>query len=144
MKCPACSSMETKVIDSRMVNEGSAIRRRRSCEFCAHRFTTLERLVITDLVVLKRDETKELYDRAKLKRALLIAFGKHHASLETINELILQLENKRSWSKEITSEDLGQDVLAALETVNEFAYVRFASVFMKFGGIDDFRRMLSR
>lgn len=106
MKCPICASMETKVIDSRTVNDGGAIRRRRSCEFCKKRFTTLERLVITDLVVVKRDNTKELYDQSKLKRALMVSFGKHHASLETINELIVQLENKRSGSKEITSEQL--------------------------------------
>lgn len=134
--------METKVIDSRTVNDGGAIRRRRSCEYCEKRFTTLERLVITDLVVMKRDDTKELYDQSKLKRALMVAFGKHHASLETINEIIVQLENKRSGSKEITSEQLWQDVLEALKWVNEFAYVRFASVFMRFGGIDDFRAML--
>lgn len=142
MKCPACWSMETKVIDSRTVNKGAAIRRRRSCEFCEKRFTTLERLVITDLVVIKRDDTKELYDQSKLKRALMVAFGKHHASLEQINELIVQLENKRSGQKEITSEKLWKDVLLALKDVNEFAYVRFASVFMKFGGIEDFRKML--
>lgn len=142
MKCPSCASMETKVIDSRTVNDGWAIRRRRSCEFCEKRFTTLERLVITDLVVMKRDNTKELYDQSKLRRALMVAFGKHHASLETINELIVQLENERSGSKEITSEQLWRDVLEALKWVNEFAYVRFASVFMKFNGIDDFRTML--
>lgn len=142
MKCPACGSMETKVIDSRTVNQWSAIRRRRLCEFCEKRFTTLERLVITDLVVLKKDDTKELYDQSKLKRALMVAFGKHHASLEQINELIVQLENNRSGQKEITSEQLWKDVLWALKGVNEFAYVRFASVFMKFDGIDDFRKML--
>lgn len=139
MKCPSCWSVESKVIDSRVVDQSRAIRRRRSCEFCEYRFTTLEKLIVTDLLVVKKDGSKQLYDRDKLKRALVIAFWKKHLSMETVEELISVLEAKRAGkSKEITSVSLGQDVLALLKERNEVAYVRFASVFMEFDGINDF------
>ena len=74
MKCPSCGNMETKVLDSRVVDDGRGIRRRRSCEYCEQRFSTMEKIVVTDLVIVKKDGSKELYDRDKLKKALVIAF----------------------------------------------------------------------
>lgn len=143
MKCPACGNMETKVVDSRVVEDGKAIRRRRSCEYCEHRYSTSERVVVTDLVVFKKDWSKELYDKDKLKRALIIAFGKKDFSLEKIDDIISKLEAKWSWkAKEITSIKIGEDILMALKEESEVAYVRFASVFMEFDGKEDFKKIL--
>ncbi len=144
MKCPACGNGETKVLDSRVIDDGKGIRRRRSCEYCEHRFTTFEKIAITDFLVIKKDGSKEVYDRDKLKRALIIAFGKKQVSLERIEELISGLETKRSaLSKEIPSTQIGADVLEALKQEDEVAYVRFASVFMDFSGIEDFNKFLN-
>ena len=143
MKCPACGNMETKVVDSRVVEDGKTIRRRRSCEYCEHRYSTSERVVVTDLIVYKKDWSKELYDKDKLKRALIIAFGKKDFSLEKIDDIISRLEAKWSWkTKEITSVKIGEDLLMALKEGSEVAYVRFASVFMEFDGKEDFKKIL--
>ena len=100
-------------------------------------------MIVTDLMVLKKDESKEMYDRDKLKRALIIAFGKKNFSLEKIDDIISKLEAKRSGkSKEISSVKIGEDVLTALKEEDEVAYVRFASVFMEFDGKKDFKEIL--
>ena len=139
MKCPACSNGDTKVVDSRTTDSAKAIRRRRSCEYCGHRFTTLEKLIVTDLVVRKKDWTKELYDKDKLTKALAIAFWKKNFSLETIDEIVTWLEAKRSWpQKEIDSTQIWADVLSVLKSMDEVAYVRFASVFQEFDWVEDF------
>lgn len=143
MKCPKCHTKDTKVVDSRVVDPWTSIKRRRSCEHCLHRFTTYEHIAVTDLIVLKRDGSKELYDRAKLKRSLLIGFGKKNLLLDTIEEIIWHLEVQRSWSwKEITSKKIWQDVLAQLKEINDVAYIRFASVFMEFETKEDFQTIL--
>ncbi len=143
MKCPACSNMETKVIDSRVVEDWMWIRRRRSCEYCENRFTTYEKVAVTDLLVLKRDWSKQMYDRDKLKRALVIAYGKKNLSLEKIDDIIAKLENKWSWmGKEIASKKLWEDILNVLRDEDDVAYVRFASVFMEFETKKDFKDIL--
>lgn len=144
MKCPACNASETKVVDSRTVENGKAIRRRRACEVCNYRYTTIEKMIVTDLVVIKRDDKKELYDRDKVKKSLVIAYGKKNFSMEKIEELIAQLESTRSWKrKEITSKQIWKDILALLKETDEIAYVRFASVFMDFNWIEDFAKFVS-
>ena len=143
MKCPSCENAETKVIDSRNIEWWLAIRRRRVCEWCDKRFTTYEKIAITDLFVTKRDGTKEIYDRDKLKKALVIAYGKKNFSIEKIDEIISFLENK--WSahnKEISSKQVWRDVLDALKTDNDIAYIRFASVFMEFESSKDFLNLI--
>lgn len=143
MKCPSCEDMETKVIDSRNVDWGLAIRRRRVCEWCDKRFTTYEKIAVTDLFVTKRDGTKELYDRDKLKKALVIAYGKKNFSLEKIDDLISVLESRRSaHHKEISSKKIWSDVLEALKDDNDIAYIRFASVFMEFESGKDFLTLI--
>ena len=92
MKCPKCKNMDSKVVDSRMVEEGTIIRRRRECERCSYRFTTFERIGLTELMVVKRDGTKELYDRAKLRKAVLLAFAKRPFTPEIVDTLINDLE----------------------------------------------------
>ena len=145
MKCPSCGNMETKVLDSRVVDDGRGIRRRRMCEYCEQRFSTMEKIVVTDLVVIKKDGTKELYDRDKLKKALIIAFGKKNISTELIEDIITNLEAK--WlglGKEITSRKIGEDVISVLKNEDEVAYLRFASVFMEFEGIEDFKKRVEK
>lgn len=145
MKCPSCGNGETKVLDSRVVDDWRGIRRRRVCEYCWQRFSTMEKIVVTDLVVIKKDWTKELYDRDKLKKALVIAYGKKNISMERIDDIIANLEAKWLWvGKEITSKKIGEDVLAALKEIDEVAYLRFASVFMEFSWIDDFKAALKK
>ena len=97
MKCPTCGNADTKVVDSRIVEGGYAIRRRRECEYCEERFTTFERRGNTDLVVVKKDGTKEMYDRMKIKKALLLSFAKREMSNEAIEEMINHLEMQ--WTK---------------------------------------------
>lgn len=143
MKCPSCGNMETKVLDSRVIDDGRGIRRRRVCEYCEKRFSTMEKIVVTDLVIVKRDGSKELYDRDKLKRALVIAFGKKNISTELIEDILTNLEAKwLGMGKEISSQKIGEDVLHVLKTEDEVAYLRFASVFMEFEGIEDFKKWI--
>ena len=98
MKCPKCSNMDSKVVDSRMIEEGGVIRRRRECERCGHRYTTFERIGNVELVVIKKDRTKEMYDRAKLKKAVMLAFAKRSVQPDVIDSLISNLEVK--WQSE--------------------------------------------
>jgi len=93
MKCPKCGSMETKVIDSRVVDDGQTIRRRRECEFCGNRFTTFERLGFTELMVVKKDKKRELYNRQKLKKAIMLAFAKREFGADEIENILNSLEN---------------------------------------------------
>ena len=144
MLCPKCSNVETKVVDSRTVENGHAIRRRRECEYCQHRFTTFERMGQTELMVSKRDGSKELYDRAKLKRAVMLSFAKRTTSLEEVDALLTNLEIARSaqWS-EVTSQQIGEDMLRMLKELDIVAYVRFASVYKQFTNFKDFQEFIA-
>lgn len=145
MKCPGCGNMETKVLDSRVIDDGRGIRRRRVCEYCSQRFSTMEKIVVTDLVIVKKDWTKELYDRDKLKKALVIAFGKKNISTELIEDILTNLEAKwLGMGKELSSKKIGEDVINVLKTEDEVAYLRFASVFMEFEGIEDFKKWIDK
>lgn len=134
--------MENKVVDSRISEDGNAIRRRRACEYCDFRFTTYEKISVTDLVVVKRDGSKEIYDRSKLKKSLMLGFAKRTYQVTSLNEMIAKLENKRSWLKEIPSQQVWADILAVLKETDPVAYVRFASVYKKFDSLDDFRAII--
>ena len=145
MKCPKCQNMDTKVVDSRVIEDGQAIRRRRECEFCSHRFTTFERRGFTELLVVKKDGSKEMYDRQKLKRALILAFAKRKFDKEEIETLLNNLEMQ--WlaeGAEITSQQIGEDVLRVLKEIDPIAFVRFASVYRSFGDLDDFAKLLEK
>lgn len=139
MKCPKCSNYDTKVLDSRVVQDWNAIRRRRECEYCEHRFTTFERRWITDLVVIKKDGSRELYDRTKITKALLLAYAKRNIAIDKLEEIIAGLEVNRSAEGEIESTKIWEDILAALKTEDPVAYVRFASVYMNFNSLEDFQ-----
>lgn len=107
MRCPKCKNMDSKVVDSRIIEEGTIIRRRRECERCSYRFTTFERIGLTELMVIKKDGTKELYDRTKLRKAILLAFAKRPFNPETIDSLLNNLEiSRQNHGAEIESKQI--------------------------------------
>jgi len=143
MKCPKCQNMETKVIDSRVVENGQAIRRRRECEFCGHRFTTFEKRWFTELLVVKKDGSKEMYDRSKLKKAVLLAFAKRKFEKNEIDTLLNNLELQwLSDGNEVASQKIWDDVLNVLKGIDPIAFVRFASVYRAFDNLEDFAKLL--
>ncbi len=135
--------MDTKVIDSRVIDDGMTIRRRRECEFCNNRFTTFERKWFTELMVVKKDDKKEMYDRQKLKKALMLSFAKREFNNEKIETLLNSLENKRlsEW-KEISSQKIGDDILEMLKDIDPVVYIRFASVYKSFDSVEDFKKFV--
>ena len=143
MKCPACGCADSKVIDSRPVEEGNSIRRRRECQVCQKRFTTFEILETVQIIVLKKNGTKELFDRTKLLSGLLKACQKRPVNAEEIvNEIENELQN--SLTTEITTTEIGEMVMDKLKAHDEVAYVRFASVYREFKDIDTFMTELKR
>lgn len=144
MRCPSCGHLESKVVDSRPSDDGAAIRRRRECLECKHRFTTYERLGDNPLLVTKSDGSSETYDRNKLMRGVTVACAKRPISPEQINELIDDIESElRSMPRgELTSKNLGTKVLERLEKLDDVAYVRFASVYKDFKNIEEFASAL--
>ena len=145
MKCPKCQNLETKVIDSRVIDDWQTIRRRRECEFCNNRFTTFERREFTDLTVVKKDGKKELYDRQKIKRALMLSLAKREYDSEKIEEVLSNLENQ--WTSEwdeISSQKIWDDILQALKGLDPVAYIRFASVYKSFDNLEDFKKFIEK
>ena len=144
MRCPSCGNPESKVVDSRPSEDGAAIRRRRECLGCGHRFTTYERLGDNPLIVIKSDGSSEVYDREKLMRGLLIACAKRPISPEQVATLIDSIESElRNASRnEIKSKDLGDMALVRLAKLDDVAYVRFASVYKDFQNVEEFAAAL--
>ncbi len=137
MKCPVCGFSDSKVIDSRPIEEGNSIRRRRECPACQKRFTTFEILETVPIIVVKKDGSKELFDRNKLLTGLLKACQKRPVNAE---EIAIEIENEiqNSLSPEITTVEIGELVMKHLKTRDEVAYVRFASVYREFKDIETF------
>ena len=129
-------------MDSRSVGEGRSTRRRRECESCQFRFTTFERLAATNLLVRKKDGTTEPYDRQKLERGIFIACGKRSVPVDMIRSKLSGLEEKWGRESELSVEMIGEDVIEMLRTVDEIAFIRFASVYHKFSSVDEFSQML--
>ena len=144
MRCPACGYLESKVVDSRPTEDGASIRRRRECLECGYRFTTYERLGDNPLVVIKSDDSSELYDREKLFRSLLIACAKRPISSDQISAIVDDIEaTLRSSSRnEIRSCDLGEMALERLAKTDDVAFIRFASVYRDFKNVDEFKQAL--
>ncbi len=144
MRCPKCGHTDSKVIDSRPSDNQEAIRRRRECLNCAHRFTTYERREESPLIIVKKDNSKEIFNREKLLRGLEMATVKRDIKLEQLNNLItdIELTLKDQGIFEITSTKLGEMVLLKLKDVDKVAYVRFASVYRDFKDIDEFNEEL--
>lgn len=144
MRCPSCEFPESKVVDSRPSDDGTTIRRRRECLSCKHRFTTYERLGDTPLLVTKSDGSSETYDRNKLLRGVTVACAKRPITPDQINGLIdgIEAELRNMPRNEITSKDLGTKVLDRLASLDDVAYVRFASVYKDFKNIEEFASAL--
>ena len=143
MRCRWCGSSDTKVVDSRPSEEGAAIRRRRECDTCGRRFTTFERAEPISLTVIKRDGAKEVYDRAKVVSGVRKAIKNRPVSEDQAAHLAEAVEEKlRSRGPEVTSQEVGLEVLTALRGLDEIAYMRFASVYKDFQEVGDFEREL--
>jgi len=141
VRCPACSTLEDKVVDSRLADDGAAIRRRRECLECGRRFTTYERLEEAPLVVLKRSGGREPFNRAKVAAGVRSAVKNRPISLEQVEALAAEVEESlRLEGPELTSARIGITVLDRLRALDEVAYLRFASVYKGFEGPDDFER----
>lgn len=140
MYCPACNHEDTKVIDSRLVEEGRTVRRRRECLECGHRFTTYERLNEKPLIIIKKDKSSEAFDPNKLLRGLMTATAKRNIPVGVLQDLITDIENElRSANRtEVSSSVLGDMVLERLRDIDDLAYIRFASVYKDFKSIDEF------
>lgn len=146
MKCPFCSAADTKVIDSRPVDDNSSIRRRRQCEICGKRFTTYEKLETMPLMVIKKDESRENYDRAKIESGVLRSCHKRPVSTQQIDALIDSIENQifNMEEKEVPTSAIGELVMDKLKDLDEVAYVRFASVYREFKDIGTFMEELGK
>src|SRR3990167_1539189 len=146
MKCQSCGSMDNKVIESRDVADGEAIRRRRQCLACGQRFTTYERLERPSLVVVKRDGTRELFSREKLLNGLAHATEKTSFTNVQLENFVASIERELygRGEPEVASVEIGKLVMEGLQKLSEVAYVRFASVYRKFRDISSFERELSR
>ena len=140
MKCPFCSDMENKVIDSRLTKEGLEIRRRRECLGCKKRFTTYERIEEILPMVVKKDGRREPFDRMKILTGIKKACEKRPIGIETMEEILDKIEHElhESDAKEISGDSIGEKVMMALQDLDEVAYVRFASVYRSFRDISEF------
>lgn len=143
MKCPGCGYPESKVIDSRPVNEGSSIRRRRECLSCKRRFTTYEVIDSVQLVVIKKDGTKEFFDRMKLESGLIKACQKRPVDTAAL-ALEIESELQNSLRQEITAEEIGEIIMEKLRKLDAVSYVRFASVYREFKDVSTFMEELKQ
>ncbi len=145
MRCPFCSNPDTRVIDSRLTDSSDSVRRRRMCEKCGKRFTTYERLENQPIAVIKKDNTREPFDRNKILSGLIRACVKRNISTETLNKIVDDIENEISSrpSNEIHSSEIGDLVLKRLKKLDKVAYIRFASVYKQFDDIKQFTKELS-
>ena len=144
MRCPACGVDDDRVVDSRPAEDGAAIRRRRECQACTHRFTTFERLEVPELSVRKRSGTVVPFDRTKVLEGMARA-AKSRVSGPELAEAAIAVERslRRTGEREVTSEQVGLQVLSQLRELDQVAYVRFASVYKDFQGPEDFEKELS-
>ena len=146
MKCPFCSYRDSRVIDSRAVEDGTSIRRRRECPDCGRRFTTYEKYEETPLVVSKKDGRRELFDSKKLLGGLLKAFEKRPVPYERVQEIAdsVERELRMNGESEVESTRIGELVMQHLEETDQIAYVRFASVYRQFADVKNFMQVLER
>ncbi len=146
MKCPFCAYRDSRVVDSRAVEDGCSIRRRRECPKCGRRFTTYEKYEETPLVVSKKDGRRELFDGKKLLAGLLKAFEKRPVSYEKIQEIAESIERelRMGTESEVPSAQIGELVMQHLEKTDQIAYVRFASVYRQFADVRNFMQELER
>ncbi len=146
MRCFYCGNLESKVVDSRSTEDGTAIRRRRECLNCGKRFTTYEKIESVPIVVIKKDGSRQTYDREKLQRGIMNSCASRPVSMDTVDGILDKIESTvhNSLEREVSSQKIGQMVMDELRQVDEVAYVRFASVYKQFKDIDTFKAELEK
>ena len=146
MKCPFCGDQESKVVDSRHSEDGLSIRRRRECIACQRRFTTYETVESLPIIVVKRDGTRQNFDRNKILNSMIRAFDKRKVDLVDLDRITTEIEQaiQNSLEREISTDKLGEMVMARIKPMDEVAYIRFASVYRRFQDVNSFVREVSR
>ena len=146
MKCPFCGDQESKVVDSRRSEDGQTIRRRRECLNCQRRFTTYEMVESLPIIVIKRDGTRQNFDRNKILNSMIRAFDKRKVDIADLDNLPTEIEQaiQNSLEREITTDRLGEMVMERIKPMDEVAYIRFVSVYRRFQDVSGFVREVSR
>ena len=146
MKCPYCGYLESRVVDSRPADEGERIRRRRECIGCLKRFTTYEMVETLPIMVIKKDRSREMFDRSKLLNGLMRACEKRPVSMDILEKITNEIESEllNSLEREVTSLKIGEMAMTRLKQVDEIAYVRFASVYRQFADVNSFMEEITR
>jgi len=144
MKCPFCAHVNTEVLESRVVEEGAAIRRRRICGSCKNRFTTFEKVKGMGVWIVKKDGRREPFDRDKVKRGILRAVEKRPVSMDLVDEIVKNTEREilRMQKEEVSSKAVGKAILKRLKKIDKVAWLRFASVYLEFEDLEDFARAI--
>jgi len=144
--CPFCTHQETKVVDKREGSDGKTTRRRRECLKCARRFTTFERVQTLDLLVIKKDGKREVFDRVKLRGGIIKACEKRPISAQEVEKILDQVEAdlRKKNANEVSSKKIGELVIRRLKKLDEIAYIRFASVYRQFADLSDFEKELAK
>ncbi|MBE3519560.1 MAG: transcriptional repressor NrdR [Firmicutes bacterium] len=146
MKCPFCGHPDSRVLESRSIEDMTAIRRRRECPECGKRFTTYERVEMSPILVVKKDGRREVFDRNKIRAGMIRACEKRPVSMETLEEAAAEVEARvrASGKNEVTSREIGELVMDKLREIDEVAYVRFASVYREFADLHRFTEEIER
>lgn len=146
MKCPFCGKIDSQVLESRTIDTGGSIRRRRECSKCSKRFTTFEKVRDSVLWVIKKDGRREPFDREKIKHGILRSIQKRPVSMEVVEKIIEDIEREmlRGEEQEISSRVIGNAVLKRLKRVDKVAWLRFASVYLEFEDLTDFEKLIER
>ena len=146
MKCPFCGDVESKVVDSRRSEEGDSIRRRRECLACQRRFTTYEIVESLPIIVIKRDGSRQSFDRNKILNSMVRAFDKRKVALSQLEQITTEIEQaiQNSLEREITTDKIGEMVMERLKPIDEVAYIRFASIYHRFQDAGSFMREISK
>lgn len=146
MKCPYCGNANTSVIDSRPADDNASTRRRRACDSCGKRFTTYEKVETIPLIIIKKDNNREQYDRSKIEKGVLLSCHKRPVSADQIKQLVDDIEKDifSREEREIPSSEIGEALMRKLKTLDSVAYVRFASVYKEFKDVDTFMSELQK
>ena len=146
MRCPFCGDQESKVVDSRHSEDGLSIRRRRECSRCQHRFTTYEMVENLPILVVKRNGSRQNFDKNKIVNSMIRAFDKRKADIVELERIATEIEQsvQNSLEREVTTERLGEMVMERLKPVDEVAYIRFASIYHRFQDANSFMREISK
>ena len=146
MRCPFCGDQESKVVDSRHSEDGLSIKRRRECNHCQHRFTTYEYVETLPILVVKRNGSRQSFDKNKIVNSMIRAFDKRKADIVVLERIASEIEQtvQNSLEREVTTERLGEMVMERLKPVDEVAYIRFASIYHQFQDANSFMREISK